>query len=136
MAPIPHPSSSLRYRYTRTRTRRRHAWSAVVEVVRDLARQASEGVLGRDRRVLDLQPDGGATSVATVHPQGSGGGAVASGEVGLVRVVADVARLGGQPFRQPGVAAVGVGGGAENRSEEHTSELQSRQYLVCRLLLE
>src|SRR5438445_8423125 len=24
----------------------------------------------------------------------------------------------------------------ENRSEEHTSELQSRQYLVCRLLLE
>src|SRR3712207_8713629 len=29
--------------------------------------------------------------------------------------------------------AVGAGGG---RSEEHTSELQSRQYLVCRLLLE
>src|SRR3712207_8130875 len=26
--------------------------------------------------------------------------------------------------------------GAEGRSEEHTSELQSRQYLVCRLLLE
>src|SRR3712207_8193471 len=25
---------------------------------------------------------------------------------------------------------------AKNRSEEHTSELQSRQYLVCRLLLE
>src|SRR5258707_10982165 len=25
---------------------------------------------------------------------------------------------------------------AEYRSEEHTSELQSRQYLVCRLLLE
>src|SRR5258707_7407628 len=25
---------------------------------------------------------------------------------------------------------------AEGRSEEHTSELQSRQYLVCRLLLE
>src|SRR5438445_981383 len=25
---------------------------------------------------------------------------------------------------------------AEPRSEEHTSELQSRQYLVCRLLLE
>src|SRR3712207_7706302 len=29
------------------------------------------------------------------------------------------------------LAEVGVG-----RSEEHTSELQSRQYLVCRLLLE
>src|SRR3712207_8242087 len=27
-------------------------------------------------------------------------------------------------------------GPAEERSEEHTSELQSRQYLVCRLLLE
>src|SRR3712207_8331578 len=28
------------------------------------------------------------------------------------------------------------GVGSEVRSEEHTSELQSRQYLVCRLLLE
>src|SRR3712207_8220675 len=26
--------------------------------------------------------------------------------------------------------------GSRHRSEEHTSELQSRQYLVCRLLLE
>src|SRR3712207_8289016 len=30
----------------------------------------------------------------------------------------------------------GVGGTCHRRSEEHTSELQSRQYLVCRLLLE
>src|SRR3712207_8033812 len=29
-----------------------------------------------------------------------------------------------------------VGADAHGRSEEHTSELQSRQYLVCRLLLE
>src|SRR3712207_7026812 len=29
-----------------------------------------------------------------------------------------------------------VGGAHLKRSEEHTSELQSRQYLVCRLLLE
>src|SRR3712207_8120788 len=28
------------------------------------------------------------------------------------------------------------GAGVRTRSEEHTSELQSRQYLVCRLLLE
>src|SRR3712207_7145031 len=28
------------------------------------------------------------------------------------------------------------GGSSSRRSEEHTSELQSRQYLVCRLLLE
>src|SRR3712207_7862620 len=36
-------------------------------------------------------------------------------------------------------AAVAVdddGFGGATRSEEHTSELQSRQYLVCRLLLE
>src|SRR3712207_7462838 len=30
----------------------------------------------------------------------------------------------------------GCGWGHGGRSEEHTSELQSRQYLVCRLLLE
>src|SRR3712207_8471341 len=29
-----------------------------------------------------------------------------------------------------------AGWGSPQRSEEHTSELQSRQYLVCRLLLE
>src|SRR3712207_8289608 len=29
----------------------------------------------------------------------------------------------------------GITGGLGARSEEHTSELQSRQYLVCRLLL-
>src|SRR2546425_3734751 len=35
-------------------------------------------------------------------------------------------------------AGLGQGGGcrAEQRSEEHTSELQSLAYLVCRLLLE
>src|SRR3712207_8574940 len=32
--------------------------------------------------------------------------------------------------------ACGTGGFLVERSEEHTSELQSRQYLVCRLLLE
>src|SRR3712207_7700328 len=37
---------------------------------------------------------------------------------------------GGQLGRQPAL------GGPPARSEEHTSELQSRQYLVCRLLLE
>src|SRR3712207_8817675 len=30
----------------------------------------------------------------------------------------------------------GAGGRPHGRSEEHTSELQSRQYIVCRLLLE
>src|SRR3712207_6961431 len=34
------------------------------------------------------------------------------------------------------LAGHGDGGRGDPRSEEHTSELQSRQYLVCRLLLE
>src|SRR3712207_8682518 len=42
-----------------------------------------------------------------------------------------------RPGRQPGGGAVlRRPAPAGDRSEEHTSELQSRQYLVCRLLLE
>src|SRR3712207_7925164 len=54
---------------------------------------------------------------------------VVPGLVGGGRVE-ERARLGGadELFR--------AGGGGAIRSEEHTSELQSRQYLVCRLLLE
>src|SRR3712207_7011220 len=47
------------------------------------------------------------------------------------------------PHQRGGRAMWDTGGGAaancgarRTRSEEHTSELQSRQYLVCRLLLE
>src|SRR3712207_8318629 len=60
------------------------------------------------------------------------------------RLLGDAAELGeldhllrgeGLPRPRPGVPGLrGRGRGA--RSEEHTSELQSRQYLVCRLLLE
>src|SRR3712207_7942487 len=35
-----------------------------------------------------------------------------------------------------GLASCSKDNGEDPRSEEHTSELQSRQYLVCRLLLE
>src|SRR3712207_7682677 len=49
-------------------------------------------------------------------------------------------RVAGQGVHpQPHLAVqpvVGALPGVEGRSEEHTSELQSRQYLVCRLLLE
>src|SRR5258707_5944975 len=41
--------------------------------------------------------------------------------------------VGGQVARVEPVRIAGLG---QQRSEEHTSELQSRQYLVCRLLLE
>src|SRR2546428_8309141 len=42
-----------------------------------------------------------------------------------------------RPFRSPAVRpATEMGGELLGRSEEHTSELQSRSDLVCRLLLE
>src|SRR3712207_8482147 len=59
---------------------------------------------------------------------------------------------GGEPLRVPDLVAAAAGQArvvagplgagllrrhlVEARSEEHTSELQSRQYLVCRLLLD
>src|SRR3712207_8667427 len=39
-------------------------------------------------------------------------------------------------FRRHNLARRGDEAVADMRSEEHTSELQSRQYLVCRILLE
>src|SRR3712207_8451478 len=67
----------------------------------------------------------------------------------LFRSLRDRARLRARvraPAARLGAAAVGDHRGicdrgaralaADRRSEEHTSELQSRQYLVCRLLLE
>src|SRR3712207_7222264 len=41
-----------------------------------------------------------------------------------------------EPFGLAVEAVVDEAVGEVERSEEHTSELQSRQYLVCRLLLE
>src|SRR3712207_7499201 len=41
-----------------------------------------------------------------------------------------------QPVPGGGEPPFGGTGRRDTRSEEHTSELQSRQYLVCRLLLE
>src|SRR3712207_8059427 len=73
-------------------------------------------------RSSDLQPPGDASRAG-----GPGDGALGvrgGGAGGL-----PVARVRGQP---PDPAAQRAAG----RSEEHTSELQSRQYLVCRLLLE
>src|SRR3712207_8760653 len=45
-------------------------------------------------------------------------------------------RRNGAEFREQAKAAGEVRAAYADRSEEHTSELQSRQYLVCRLLLE
>src|SRR3712207_7214627 len=49
---------------------------------------------------------------------------------GVDRHVAAGERIPERPFAFPT-----WGLGRQKRSEEHTSELQSRQYLVCRLLL-
>src|SRR3712207_7997490 len=51
-----------------------------------------------------------------------------------VRVVGDGHRV--EALKRLGAEAVVVVDEVHERSEEHTSELQSRQYLVCRLLLE
>src|SRR3712207_8779933 len=70
------------------------------------------------------------------------------GERGETAVAPAHQRLGDQTERRPqrgagpevgddvGVGRVELTGDRADRSEEHTSELQSRQYLVCRLLLE
>src|SRR3712207_7286017 len=54
--------------------------------------------------------------------------------------VANDGRVGETKNVRSDLEIVDGGGGGDtligNRSEEHTSELQSRQYLVCRLLLE
>src|SRR3712207_7811456 len=51
-----------------------------------------------------------------------------------LRMAADLLRV--RAWMMAGVYDGARGAAAVARSEEHTSELQSRQYLVCRLLLE
>src|SRR3712207_8496413 len=68
------------------------------------------------------RPVGGARpAVASPHARGAA-------RPGRARRAARRGPLAAAPARR--------GRGRDARSEEHTSELQSRQYLVCRLLLE
>src|SRR3712207_7013276 len=62
-------------------------------------------------------------------------GSIAQARVNDTRADAVRLLLGHRPARQPVQSAL-AGLVGYSRSEEHTSELQSRQYLVCRLLLE
>src|SRR5687767_15488675 len=57
----------------------------------------------------------------------------ADAEIGGFGGLFDLKRAG---FRDPVLVAGTDGVGTKVRSEEHTSELQSLAYLVCRLLLE
>src|SRR3712207_8964053 len=78
--------------------------------------RSGEGAIGRDRAFEGL-PDA-REGAAPPHPL-------------LVRHPRAVAEDEGHAGRP-----VVLEGDLQLRSEEHTSELQSRQYLVCRLLLE
>src|SRR3712207_8082249 len=63
----------------------------------------------------------------------------ANNEVGTLQPIAEIAevtRCHGVAFHTDAAQSVGKVPIDVDRSEEHTSELQSRQYLVCRLLLE
>src|SRR3712207_7828660 len=60
---------------------------------------------------------------------------------GLTPASSVITRASGRPAEVPAGSASSAqprpnSGSVTTRSEEHTSELQSRQYLVCRLLLE
>src|SRR3712207_8405109 len=80
------------------------------------------------------------TTLFRSRPAGIYGGGVAAGDLrAAARAVAD----GGDEFLHAAALVQAFAGAGEMangeevlRSEEHTSELQSRQYLVCRLLLE
>src|SRR3712207_8632246 len=63
--------------------------------------------------------------------------AVGAGDHERADVAAAVPQgVGGELLEDQQQPVAGVVRGRRARSEEHTSELQSRQYLVCRLLLD
>src|SRR3712207_8555292 len=71
-----------------------------------------------------------------IWPAGAGADAIEGGPVGLVHAVAEHDQVAGDGRRADGRQLDQPRPLGPERSEEHTSELQSRQYLVCRLLLE
>src|SRR3712207_7283920 len=82
-------------------------------------------------------------SLPDALPSSRSGGSVLVGASGGVQGEAGVDRLVGPGGADPGVRGVVddppgalVPGAGHDRSEEHTSEPQSRPYFVCRLLLE
>src|SRR3712207_6887145 len=78
---------------------------------------------------------------ATLFRSAPGGEGAPIGGVGATRALGErlAGVAGGARHRlaqRAGEQGQHLGGCLLGRSEEHTSELQSRQYLVCRLLLE
>src|SRR3712207_8681451 len=92
-----------------------------------VGRRARLAVAVYGQRVGDVRQIGG-------HGDGLHADPSADVEVDRVPAWGGVGLLYGRP--QGARPAAARGKKAAPRSEEHTSELQSRQYLVCRLLLE
>src|SRR3712207_1821059 len=75
--------------------------------------------------------------VGIIGPNGAGKSTLLKTLFGLIPVRSGTVSLRGEDITSaPAHRLVSLGVGYVPRSEEHTSELQSRQYLVCRLLLE
>src|SRR3989441_7184950 len=122
--------------------------AAVTAVSSYLAGRAAH-IAGLDQARILVQPMPLDTRAFTRSSRGGGGGGGGGGIVTVGRLSAQkripllleaVAQL---RATGPGLPPTIVGGGPErpalqrrSRSEEHTSELQSLAYLVCRLLLE
>src|SRR5215217_9228776 len=84
-------------------------------------------------------PMGGGPStpaLAGAVSEAGGLGFLAAGYKAPDAVRSDLDELRGLTSRAFGLNLFVPGPPSRDRSEEHTSELQSRQYLVCRLLLE
>src|SRR3712207_8713886 len=99
--------------------RRRYAWPVTPNELSDTVVQALRALV--ERGVVELSGDL-PESVVVERPRNSSHGDYAT-NVAL--------QLGKRSSLKPPALAAALA-----RSEEHTSELQSRQYLVCRLLLE
>src|SRR5947209_13200804 len=115
---------------------RQHGVATIWTADRDSKRfRVSPRATRTSRRAADWHSRGAARQHQLAHPLGVG---LATG--GLHHGADDRARRGYLAAADLG-RDVGLGsqslfnGGGQRRSEEHTSELQSRQYLVCRLLL-
>src|SRR3712207_7736634 len=83
--------------------------------------------IGEACRALDFPIVSGNVSL---YNETNGRGILPTPTIGGVGLVDDVNKHATLAFKREGDVVLLV------RSEEHTSELQSRQYLVCRLLLE
>src|SRR2546422_8598010 len=81
------------------------------------------------------------TLFRSLHPRGIDAEFIAGSAI-MIRIQEQPDHVGGREVVAPGehrddAVGVRIEGADENvRSEEHTSELQSRLHLVCRLLLE